>query len=84
MAPRTDRFARAWHVVWAVAVAAVAGGLFLGERISFGAEFAALGAGAGAALAGAMLSTAGGAGRVLAILVWAAAAAAAAPQTRGF
>src|SRR5436190_1284931 len=81
--PRTDRFARAWHVVWAVAVAAVAGGLFLGERLAPGPELAALGEGAAAALVGAGLSMVGGAGRWVAIAVWALAAAAAAQMTGG-
>ena len=80
---RTDRFARAWHVVWAVAVAAVAGGLFLGERLAPGPVLAALGAGAAAALIGAGLSMVGGAGRWIAIVVWALAAAAAAQLTGG-
>jgi cell cycle sensor histidine kinase DivJ len=80
---RTDRFAVLWHVAWALAVLAGAGGLVVAGRLPVGTEVAALGEGAAAALLGAGLCLMGGPGRTIAIVIWALAAAAATQMTGG-
>jgi cell cycle sensor histidine kinase DivJ len=76
-------FALAWHGAWALAVAAAAGTMTGLGGLPAGAELAALGAGGGAAIAGALLSLFGGPGRVAAILAWGLAGAAACHLTGG-
>jgi len=80
---RTRGFAAIWHLAWAAAVAAAGAGLMAGARLPVGPELAALGEAAAAALLGAALSLVGGAGRLVAVLVWAFAAAAACQMTGG-
>src|SRR5688572_17165230 len=80
---RAYRFAAAWHAAWAVAVLAATGALALTDRLAAGPELFALGEGAAAAGLGALLSLAGRTGRIIAVLVWAIAAAAACQMTGG-
>src|SRR4030095_10093694 len=72
-----------WHAGWAIAVAAAGGVLSVQGLLPVGPELAALGAIAGAAVLGAVLSMFGGPGRVVAILAWGVARAAGRPLTRG-
>jgi cell cycle sensor histidine kinase DivJ len=76
-------FPAAWHAGWALAIAVMAGALLAQGRLPVGPEMAALGAGAIAAVCGALLSGVGGPGRTIAILLWGLAAAAACQLTGG-
>ncbi|MBL8771463.1 MAG: HAMP domain-containing histidine kinase [Phenylobacterium sp.] len=71
-----------WHAAWALATAAAMAGLSL-QGLRIGPELLALAAGGAAAIAGALLSTLGPAGRTAAILMWGAAGAVAAHLTGG-
>ena len=72
-----------WHGAFALAVAATVGGLTAADLLPVGPELWALAAGGGAAVLGAVLSLAGGPARVIAILAWGAAGAAACHLTGG-
>ena len=74
-------FAIGWHLAWAVAVAVAAWALAARSLAGPGPELAALAAGGGAGLIGALLAWAGA--RSAAILVWAAAGALACLLTGG-
>ena len=76
-------FASLWHVGWALAIAAVAGGLMLQGSPPTTPELAALGAGGAAALLGAMVCRFGSAGRAATILIWGVAATVASQLTGG-
>jgi cell cycle sensor histidine kinase DivJ len=80
---RSDRFALVWHVAWAAAVVAAAGGLMAGGLLRPGPELTALAEGAAAALLGAGLVRVGGSGRAIAVVLWALAVAAAVRATGG-
>src|SRR5262245_35459091 len=72
-----------WHAGWTLAVAAAGGVLSLQGLLPPGPELAALAAGGGAGLVGAILAMLGGRGRVAAVLFWGVAGAAAAHLTGG-
>jgi two-component system, cell cycle sensor histidine kinase DivJ len=72
-----------WHATWALAVGATMGGLSVQGLLPMGPEFLALAAGGGAAMLGAMLSALGNPGRMIAILLWGVAGAAACHLTGG-
>ncbi|HEX7943547.1 MAG TPA: hypothetical protein VF495_02715, partial [Phenylobacterium sp.] len=65
-----------WHGAFALAVAATVGGLTAAGLLPEGPELWALTAAGGAAVLGAVLSLAGGAGRMIAVVAWGAAGAA--------
>ena len=80
---REQRFAVAWHLAWALAVAAATVVLAVSGGLGW-VEMAALAAAIVPGIMGALLAAfAGQAGQVAAILVWAAAAAAASLLTGG-
>ncbi|MDB5419723.1 MAG: divJ [Phenylobacterium sp.] len=81
---RERRFAVLWHLVWAAAVIGAGAGLVWRGLLAPGAELAAVGVGAAAALFGALLASAGSDGaRGAAIVVWALAGTVACQMTGG-
>ena len=72
-----------WHGAFALAVAATLGGLTVADLLPAGPELWALAAMGAAAILGAVLSLAGGAARVVAVLGWGLAGAAACHLTGG-
>jgi len=72
-----------WHAAWALAVAATIGGLSVQGMLPAGPELLALGIGGVAAMLGALLSMMGNPGRVVTVLIWGIAGAAACHLTGG-
>src|SRR4051794_1459844 len=72
-----------WHAGWALAIAATAGALSAKGMLPVGPELMALAAAGAAAVIGALAAMLGAPGRVVAVLTWAAAAAAAVHLTGG-